>query len=103
MLHPTEWPIWHDEPWENRQPRGGVAPLRHDIALARYLEKQRAGRESTVRSFELPTTAVRACVRMANAGRDFLGRLVAPIGAAEKLERLSPSITQSPSGNDRLD
>jgi hypothetical protein len=33
--------------WQNNQgqlfnPRGGVAPLRHDLALAQYLEKQRA-------------------------------------------------------------
>jgi hypothetical protein len=40
--------------WQNNQgqlfnPRGGVAPLRHDLALAQYLEKQRAnGRDAAV-------------------------------------------------------
>lgn len=53
MLRPnsTEWPIWHDDPWQNPQPRDDALPLRHDIALARYLEKQRACRASTPSGF----------------------------------------------------
>ncbi|CAH2397642.1 hypothetical protein MES5069_180018 [Mesorhizobium escarrei] len=53
---PIEWPTWHDDPSQSEQPRGG--PLRHDITLARYLEKQRACRASTVRGFDLRTTAI---------------------------------------------
>jgi hypothetical protein len=95
MQRPNEWPIWHDDPGQNPRLHYAVAPLRHDIALARYHEKQRAGRESTVRSFHLRTTTI---VLIGDAGKDFLRRLVASIAAAEKLEGLLPSITQSPSG-----
>jgi len=86
MQHPNEWPIWHDDPGQSPRPRYAAAPFRHDIALARYLEKQRAGRESTARSFDLRTRTIRTCVLIADAGRDFLRRLVAPVGAAEKLK-----------------
>ncbi len=81
MLHPNEWPIWHDDAGQNPRLWNAVAPQRHEIALARYLEKQRAGRESMVRSFDLRTATIRACVLIADAGRDFLKRLVAPVGA----------------------
>lgn len=36
----TEWPILHTDREPAPTPRGGVAPLRHDLALARYLEEQ---------------------------------------------------------------
>ncbi len=47
---------WPEGQVKISDPRGGVAPLRHDLALARYLEKQRAYRqrhafEPSVRSF----------------------------------------------------
>jgi hypothetical protein len=50
--HPgsTEWPIWHDDPGRDRQEL--AAPSRHDIALASYLETQRAHRASTARRFD---------------------------------------------------
>ena len=63
----TEWPIWHDDPWENPQPGSTVAPLRHELALARYLEKQRAWRASTVRRFDLGTIARRLCLMIERA------------------------------------
>lgn len=69
----SEWPIWHNDPGQTEQPRGG--PLRHDIAIKHYLEKQRARRVSTVRSFHFRTTAIRACALIARLGRDFFRRL----------------------------
>ena len=63
----TAWPIGYADPWQAPWPRGGVAPLRHDLALARYLEKQAACRASTVRPFDTWATAIRLCVRMAHA------------------------------------
>lgn len=65
----TEWPIWHDDPWQNPQPRDGALPLRHDIALARYLEKQRACRASTIRRFDLWVSAIGLCALVARVGR----------------------------------
>jgi len=64
----TEWPVGYADPWQVPRPQGGVAPLRHDLALARYLEKQAAYRASTVRWFDTWTTAIRLCMRMADAG-----------------------------------
>jgi hypothetical protein len=53
MFNPdsTDWPTGHVDLWEAPRPRGGVAPLRHDLALARYLEKQAAHRASSALSF----------------------------------------------------
>jgi hypothetical protein len=75
MLRPSssEWPIWHNDPGQTEQPRRG--PLRHDIALTHYLEKQRACRGSTVRPFDFWTAAIRACALIARLGRDFFRRL----------------------------
>ena len=72
MLHPssTGWPIRYDDPWENPQP-GCVAPLRHDLALASYLERQRAWRASTVHRFGPWTIAIRLHALIARAGRAF--------------------------------
>ncbi len=81
MQHPNEWPIWHHDPGQNPRLWNAIAPQRHEIALARYLEKQRAGRESMVRSFDLRTPTAHAFVLIADAGRDFVKRLVAPVGA----------------------
>ena len=39
---PIGWPIALIETGQAPQPPGGVAPLRHDLALARYLEKRAA-------------------------------------------------------------
>lgn len=48
MIHPnlTEWPIQRAARLLP-QLRGGVAPLRHDLALTHYLEKQAARRASS--------------------------------------------------------
>lgn len=43
----VEWPLWHDDPWRNEHGQGDPVPQRHDIELARYVEKQRACREPT--------------------------------------------------------
>lgn len=79
--NPTEWPTWHDDPWQNEQPRG---PLRHDIALTRYLEKQRACRASTVRGFDLRTTAIRLWQAVVYIAHGFFSSGVPSTGAFEQ-------------------
>lgn len=37
-----QWPLDHTDPWQVPHPPGGVAPLRHDLALGCYLEKRAA-------------------------------------------------------------
>jgi len=66
LLSSTDWPIRHDDPWENSQP-GGVAPLRHDLALAAYLQRQQAWRASAVRNPS--ASAIRWCGRVLRAWR----------------------------------
>lgn len=77
MLRPntTDWPIWHDDPWQNPQLRDGLMPLRHDIALARYLQRQQAWRASAVRKFDLSAAAIRASVLVARVGSAFFRRM----------------------------
>jgi len=77
MLRPntTDWPIWHDDPWQNPQLRDGLMPLRHDIALARYLETQRSWRASTTRRFDLWAITIGSCERIARIGRAFFRHL----------------------------
>ena len=38
---PVEWPVYHADPLQVPQSARGVAPLRHDLALARHLERRR--------------------------------------------------------------
>ena len=64
----TEWLTGYANPSQAPRPQGGVAPLRHDLALARYLEKQAAYRASTVRPYDTLAAGIRLCVRMAHAG-----------------------------------
>ena len=76
----TDWPIWHDDPWHEdpwHDPtwRGAVAPQRHDIALARYLEKQQACRGSAVRRLDLSAAMTHASVLIAHVGGAILQRL----------------------------
>ena len=63
-LNATDWPTWHDEPRENS---GEVAPLRHDLALAHYLERQQAWRASAARNPS--ASAIRWCGRVLRAWR----------------------------------
>ena len=75
-----DWPIWHDDPlhedsWHNPACRGAVAPLCHDIALAKYLERQKAHRGSVVRRLDLSAVIARASATIARVGRAFLERL----------------------------
>ena len=88
MQRPTDWPIWHDDPWRNPQPRDGQ--LRHDIALARYLETQRGWRAST--SFDLWATTVALCERMARVGRAFFRRLRPAVGNGSAAERVQGGV-----------
>ena len=62
--HSTEWPTGHSDPWQAPQPPGGVAPLRHDLALARYLEKRAAYRTMRVYQPDLWALLFRRCAVM---------------------------------------
>jgi hypothetical protein len=70
MLNPgsTEWPKGYVDPWHISQPPGGVAPLRHDLALARYLEKRKAYDSSAVRRIDVWAAAIDLCVKMRHGG-----------------------------------
>lgn len=57
-LSSAEWPIGFADPWQAPQPPGGVAPLRHDLALARYLEKRMAYDSSAVLRLDIWTAAI---------------------------------------------
>jgi len=59
----TEWPIWHGG--QGQQHAGGCAPLRHDIALERYLEKQASNRTSATRPSYPWASAIRTCIATA--------------------------------------
>jgi hypothetical protein len=66
MLLPssTGWPMGYIDPWQMPQPPGGVAPLRHDLALARYLEKRKAYDASMACRFNSLTAVIDLCVTM---------------------------------------
>lgn len=55
MLPPNtvEWPLWYDDRWRNEHWRGDSLPQRHNIELARYVEKQRACQVSNPHHFDL--------------------------------------------------
>jgi len=61
----TEWPVWHGGP--GAQHAGGCT--RHDIALARYLEKQASDRASATRPSYPFASAIRSCIGVARRGR----------------------------------
>ncbi|RWE69438.1 hypothetical protein [Mesorhizobium sp.] len=44
MQRPSEWPFWHDADRPGEQDIG--APFRQDIALSRYLDRQREHRQA---------------------------------------------------------
>lgn len=58
MQRPSEWPLWYDDDRHGGQLTN--APLRHDVALARYLEKQRAHRAAAGRGPGLSIVAANA-------------------------------------------
>lgn len=66
-LSSSEWSIGYADPWQTPQPPGGVAPLRHDLALARHLEKRMAYGPSTVRPLDISAVTIGVCVRMKNS------------------------------------
>jgi hypothetical protein len=77
----VEWPLWHDDPWRNEHGRGDPVPQRHDIELARYVEKQRACREPNPPGFGLAETVGRL---WSEAQRIASNRLVLPRWAARR-------------------
>lgn len=44
MLHPDEWPFRHDDLRQSTHWQDAPAASRHEIALTRYLVRQRANR-----------------------------------------------------------
>ncbi|TPL83442.1 hypothetical protein FJ950_19730 [Mesorhizobium sp. B2-3-14] len=47
LPHPTDWPLlFYGDPWLTSRSPDRVAPQRHDLALAGYLDKQAANREA---------------------------------------------------------
>jgi len=98
----TDWPIWHEDAGNDLQ-LGTAAPLRHDLTLARYLERQQAWRALAVREFDLSTAAIRACVLVVRVGSAFFRRsrsfrrsvltgVIGHILCSEKRRKLAPSI-----------
>jgi len=90
MHHPTsldlttgraaDWHIGHADPWMLPQIPGGVAPSRHDLALARYLEKQAEHRASDARPAIGPVL-IELCEWLARCWPAFHG---APGGAGRR-------------------
>jgi len=60
------------------QPLGGVAPLRHDLALTRYLEKQAVQRASSGSRRDNWDAPIRLCTRVVQVGLAALRGLRAP-------------------------
>lgn len=73
--NPANWPIRYADSGQPQQQCGGVAPLRHDIALARYLEKQAAHRASASLGIDLWSAAIGLCVQVAESGLAMLRTL----------------------------
>jgi hypothetical protein len=65
----AEWPIQHADPLQASSPRGGVAPLRHELALARYLEQQAAHPRPAAFQLDLRSGASRLFAWIARRGR----------------------------------
>jgi len=78
------------DPWQMPQPPGGVAPLRHDLALARYLEKQKAYDVSMAPRFDILTAVIDLCVTMTAWLACSLKRLAfSHIGVGEQVNGLA--------------
>lgn len=58
MQRPSEWPLWYDD--GQREGQVTDAPLRHEVALAHYLEKQQAHRATAARGPGLSLVAANA-------------------------------------------
>ncbi|WP_413989897.1 hypothetical protein ACMDCR_28860 [Labrys okinawensis] len=71
MLDPTinERLSWSYNSGQYPPAETGIAPLRYDIARARYLQKQRADRESTIGRLDFQTRANRWYEAIPRAGR----------------------------------
>ena len=102
MQHPasTEWLIWHDDPRNDLH--GYCATQRHEIALARFLEKQETHRASVVHRLDLWAVVTRAATRVARAGRALFaagwssGRSVGPAsGAVAPIDAVGPTLSTS--------
>jgi len=100
VQHPalTEWPVWHDDPRNDLH--GYCATQRHEIVLARFLEKQQVHRASAVHKFHLWAAVTRAATLV--AGRTFFaarwssGRTVGPASnTTAPINVLGPTLSKS--------
>ena len=64
MLCPktSEWSLWSADSWQDPMSSGGIAPLRHDLALKLYLEKQASHRVSVAHRVDIWTSVFRLCL-----------------------------------------
>jgi hypothetical protein len=101
VQHPalTEWPLWLDDP---RNDLYGHCPTeRHEIALARFLEKQHVHRASAVRRLDLWAVVTRATTRLASAARPLFrarwssGRDVGPANAVAWMDDFGLTLSKA--------
>jgi hypothetical protein len=86
---PADWPICRDDPRLTPQRLLDVTPLRHDLALACYLEKQAANRVSTIHRSNPWTTLIAIGAWAARSPLAFLRHL--PEVPTTRLRNLAPS------------
>ena len=82
LSNSSEWPIRREEPWRAPGLPWGVSPLRHDIAVARYLEKQAYHRASTPSRLGFATIATHIRTVIAHVGGAFSAVCVPSIETA---------------------
>jgi hypothetical protein len=66
---PIGWPIPSNESGQPPVPPGGIAPLRHDLALANYLEKRAAHGAPALCQFSIGAALRRLCAELAGKWR----------------------------------
>jgi hypothetical protein len=67
-LLPFNRPFDHPDLWQQPRSRGGIAPLRHDRALAEYLEKRAAHGAPALCEFGTWAALRRLCTWIAGKG-----------------------------------
>ncbi|TGS16076.1 hypothetical protein EN852_010670 [Mesorhizobium sp. M2E.F.Ca.ET.209.01.1.1] len=90
MQHLGEWPLWHDD--DRRDGQLANASLRHEIALARYLERQREHRQTGMPIVDLESVALRLLAFAMRIGSAFTRR-------AEKRTSVPPAHPWGPAGH----
>ena len=80
-MNPDQWPFRYEHFCKTPPLPGRVSPQRHDIALARYLEKQAACRATTTHCVNVLVRGVGSRARVLA----LVGRVVALLAAHAKL------------------